>query len=286
LIFCKANETAINAGTSFEQNLWGSYSFVYLGIMIRSIANFLLEPHHYLLATVIVLWVLLWRESREKKGVRVLLLVVVSGFLFFLCTPLPEYFISKKEGQFSVVDPSALDTSQKYFIVVLGAGKVSDPALAASHQVNEKTSLRIMEGWRIYRALPQARLALSGAHFNSSVSQAEVSARAAVSWGVNPSDTVQLRSGVNTATEALAVRARLLENEQLIVVSSAIHLPRAKYLFESAGMRPRMAPAHFIIKDDPDAPFELWISHWNQRLKWWGTWLHEAVGLQYAQWRK
>lgn len=252
--------------------------------MIRSIAYFLLDPYHYLLAAGIILWVLLWRESKGKRGVRLLLWVIVVGFLLFLCTPMPEYFISKKENQFVSLEPNDLDTSQKYFIVVLGAGKVSDPNLGARHQVSEKTSLRIMEGWRIYRALPQARLALSGAHFNSSVSQAEVSARAAVAWGVSPSDTLQLRSGVNTATEALAVKARLRTEERLIVVSSAIHLPRAQYLFEAAGMQPLMAPAHFIIKEDPDAPFEFWVSNWNQRLMWWGTWLHEAVGLQYARW--
>jgi len=174
-----------------------------------------------------------------------------------------------------------------------------------------------MEGYRLYRSLPQARLALSGGYFGSEESQGEVTAKAALALGVDPNDTLQLREGIHTqsemkqvaqrigkgeklivvssaihlpraqywAHEMKQVAQRIGKGEKLIVVSSAIHLPRAQYWAQANGMSATMAPAHFLIATDPTKSGGQWQNSPARRIALWRTWAHETVGLMHARWK-
>jgi len=198
--------------------------------------------------------------------------------------PIVEHLIEAKEDQFPVVETAMLDTSSRYLILVLGAGKTSDPNLLPSQQLNWTTAVRLLEGYRLYRHLPRARIALSGASFGSQETQAEVTAQAAVSLGVDPADTIQLRGGIHTQAEIQEVAHRIEEGEKLIVVSSAVHLPRAHFWLRSHGLPATMAPATFLIKNDPSQSGNRWKNSPGQRLVMWRSWWHETLGLWHARW--
>lgn len=261
-----------------EQALKNSY----FGGMIRSLVHVLIDPSTYLVLAFLFLWAFAWQKS--SPGVRRLLWVGLILPAVLLGLPIVDYLIEKKERQFPVVELSTLDTGASYLIVVLGAGKTSDPDLLPTQQINSTTAVRLLEGYRLYRHLPRARLALSGANFGSGESQAEVTAQASLALGVDPADTLQLRGGVHTQSEINQVAQRRASGEKLIVVSSAVHLPRAHFWVASHALSARMAPAHFLVTTDPTKSGGKWQNSPAQRIVLWRTWWHETLGLMHARW--
>jgi len=249
--------------------------------MIRSLVHSLINTQLYIIIAFLVLWALAWHKGSKK--VRVLLFVGLASAFLTLGLPIVDYLVKKKENNYPVLKPESLDTNKSYLIVVLGAGKTSDPKLLPTQQINGETAVRLIEGLRIYNKLPHARLALSGAYFNSPIAQAEVTASAAVDLGVDQLDTIQLRNGLNTEAEAKQASVRKRKNEYVIVVSSAIHMKRAHFWFSNFGISPIMAPAHFHIKADPQSGKKWWQNSAGKRLSLWGTWLHEYIGFWHAK---
>ncbi|NBC24773.1 MAG: hypothetical protein GVX78_04070 [Bacteroidetes bacterium] len=249
--------------------------------MIRSLVHLLIDPQLYIIIGFLLLWAFAWQKGSKK--VRIFLFLGLASAFLVLGLPIVDYLVKQNESHYPVLKPESLDTSKSYLIVVLGAGKTSDPKLMPTQQINRKTAVRLIEGIRIYNKLPRARLALSGAYFDSQVAQAEVTASAAVDLGVNEKDTIQLRHGTNTEAEARQATDRKRKGEHMIVVSSAIHLKRAHFWFSHFGTDPILAPANFYIKSDPGSGKKWWQNSASKRLTLWNRWLHEWIGLWHAK---
>lgn len=250
--------------------------------MLRSIVHFFIAPSTLIVLSFLILWAYAWQKSRVAVRRFLWLLIIVPAIL--LGFPIAEQLIEKKERQFPVLDAKTLDTSSSYVILVLGAGKTSDPELLPTQQINSATAVRLLEGCRIYRQLPHARMALSGAYFGSHQAQAEVTAEAALALGVDPQDTLQLRGGMHTQAEIEQVARRIQQDEKLIVVSSAVHLPRVHFWLSTNGLMARLAPAYFLIKNDPSKPQVLRYDSPGSRIKLWHIWWHETLGLWHGRW--
>jgi len=251
--------------------------------MIRSLVHFLIDPSVYVVLGFLLLWAYAWQKSGSRM--RKVLWLVLFVPVVILGLPVVEPLIESRERQFPVLEVENLDTSAPYVILVLGAGKTSDPALLPSQQLNATMAMRLIEGYRLYRQLPKARLALSGSYFGSAEAQAEVTARAALALGVDPKDTMQLREGIHTESEISQIARRLPSGEQLIVVSSALHLPRVSYWLQAHGLKAALAPTDFILKEDPTSKKGSWQNSPARRLQLWQQWWHETLGLLHARWR-
>ena len=71
---------------------------------------------------------------------------------------------------------------------MLGGGHVSDPRLPANSQISAAALGRVVEGVRLYKAIPGSKLLLSGGGVFDPVPEAEVMAQIAVLLGVKPQD--------------------------------------------------------------------------------------------------
>lgn len=136
----------------------------------------------------------------------------------------------------------ARDYSGVTAVVVLGTGYRSRAELPVTSQLNDTAVVRLMEGVRLYRQLPDARLVLTGgSSSDDSEGAAHGYAKAARALGVPEEDIIILDNPWDTGQEALAVRQNLGE-QQVILVTSASHMPRAVRLFQTAGLTPIAAP--------------------------------------------
>ncbi|WP_418081241.1 ElyC/SanA/YdcF family protein [Thioalkalivibrio nitratireducens] len=107
---------------------------------------------------------------------------------------------------------------------------------------------------RSLEALPEARLRVSGASRDAGRLPVALGyAQAAQALGVDPARIVVLDTPVDTAQEAYAVQAVLLDGERFFRVTSASHLRRAVRHFERAGLEPIPAPTGFKTGPDPAA---------------------------------
>jgi uncharacterized SAM-binding protein YcdF (DUF218 family) len=167
------------------------------------------------------------------------------------------------------------------WVVVLGGGHVSDPMLPPTGQLDEASLVRLAEGIRIHRLLPRSRLLLSGGRLHDPVSHAQVMAEAAASLGVDPKNMLLEANSRDTQDQAVEIR-RLVGDEPFVLVSSAVHMPRAMELFRAQGMRPIAAPTGHTVRDPREqSPTRHYPSAENLRKT--SRAIHEYLGLAWIR---
>ena len=119
-------------------------------------------------------------------------------------------------------------------IVVLGSGVMPEGEL------DDNSLRRTVHGIRLFRRGLAPHLVLLGPARNGVV-EAEVRARYAAELGVAADAIVVERGGQSTREEAALV-ARRLQPESILLVTGLHHVPRARAVFERAGMRVHAAP--------------------------------------------
>ena len=211
----------------------------------------------------------------------------VSFIVIFLATgssPIPNLLATHLENQYSPlieIDSNAFQLP--VHILVLGSGHVADPDLPATGQLTTTAMGRLSEGIRLHEQLPNSVLIVSGYASGSTIAQAEVLADAAVLLGVQESALKVQTKPSTTEEEANTYQEKFGTDHPLIVVTSALHMPRSIKIFENRGLRPIAAPTYYLVKDDPEAAFS-WrlLSHENfYKVQ---AALHEYIGLIYEQW--
>jgi uncharacterized SAM-binding protein YcdF (DUF218 family) len=228
----------------------------------------------------------LWATRKPRLGK----LLVTLGTIFLLLlslsfiagkilTPLEDRYPALLHPETIAWTGDASDTSPKW-IVVLGGGIVSDPRLPVISQISQTALCRVVEGVRLYKAIPGSKLLLSGGRVYDPVPEAEVMARIAVILGVRPQDMTLERDSRDTEAEA-AIIAKILGAKQFILVTSASHMLRSVALFKKHGLQPIPAPADYQVKvaqgPDPGRFFPKIDSLQQVETAW-----HEYLGLAWA----
>ena len=131
---------------------------------------------------------------------------------------------------------------------MLGGGHVSDPRLPANSQISAAALGRVVEGVRLYKAIPGSKLLLSGGAVFDPVPEAEVMAQIAGLLGVKPQD-IRLESDSRDTAEEAEIIAKMIGREKFILVTSAAHMPRSMALFRKRGLQPIPAPADFLVRE-------------------------------------
>lgn len=248
--------------------------------LLRFFVDLLMPSRHLVILGVIAGW-LFWRKrntwGRRITGVTLVLLILYS-------TPfLPRLLGRSLERQYPVWALDNTPYPTQIPIMVLASDFVPDTMLHASQQLGESTFDRLMEGIRIYHALEeyQPLLILSGtAPDGVPVTQAAVQEEAAVDMGVRGEDIVLHDSSdvVNTASEARIFATEFGKGTKLILVTSALHMPRSMYWFRHYGLDPIPAPTDFAVKKDRYRfNWDVWPSADNLRTM--DRIFHEYIGI-------
>lgn len=153
--------------------------------------------------------------------------------------------------EFSPEKPLPPSLAACRFIVVLGGGHSDVAGLSATQQLSPSGLGRIVEGVRLARALPEARLVMSGPGVGNNPTHASVLARAAQSLGIERQRISLIETARDTEEEAAAMRA-IAGREPVALVTSAWHLPRAAALFRKAGVDVVPCPADFTARMNGD----------------------------------
>jgi uncharacterized SAM-binding protein YcdF (DUF218 family) len=198
---------------------------------------------------------LLWFTTKQKVG-KILVsvgLVILTLFSYHFVADKLLRPLERKYKSFEVKGSSSVSKTEDEpaikFVVVLGGGHTSDPELPLLSQINTSPLVRLMEGIRIYRKFPGAKLLLSGGGAFDSVSEAEVMARIASEMGVPERDIIRESKSKDTRDEALFIKP-IVGNEPFVLVTSASHIPRSMALFKKLGMNPIPSPIGHRVKDE------------------------------------
>jgi uncharacterized SAM-binding protein YcdF (DUF218 family) len=212
--------------------------------LLKKLLGALLSPVCLTLALLLAGLCLLWLTRRQRAGK---LLVTAAAVLYALCAfkPVADGLVQPLERQ---VPPLLEVPAGIRWIAVLGGGHDSDPALPLTGQISGASVVRLVEALRLHRTAPGARLILSGGVVHDPVPHARKTGDLALALGLAPGDLVLESTARDTADEAARIR-EIVGAEPFVLVTSAVHMPRALALFEGQGLRPVPAPAGYLSRD-------------------------------------
>jgi uncharacterized SAM-binding protein YcdF (DUF218 family) len=169
----------------------------------------------------------LWLRGHRRPAS---LLWVAAAGIAYVCSlvPVGEALLLPLESQFQpVTRPASLPPV--HYIVVLGSGYVPRSGVSPVAALDCDGLRRLVEAVRIMRAVPGARLVLSGGAPVGRVPSALGYAQLAVDLGLDATSLMVLTAPVNTDGEAHAIAAAV-GSQPFLLITSAWHMPRAMRL--------------------------------------------------------
>jgi uncharacterized SAM-binding protein YcdF (DUF218 family) len=186
---------------------------------------------------------------RRKRTMKFFLISAGIWFLVITTLPVPQLLVRSLENNYhQLADDEIKRLPGSCNIIVLGAGHTDDKALSPNNQLSNMALGRLVEGIRIHRMIPGSRLILSGYAGKSDLPQALVFYRTALSLGVDSAAMAMLSETITTRMEAEEYVRYFGKEKKLVIVTNALHMPRAMMHFRNAGLDPVPAPANQILK--------------------------------------
>jgi uncharacterized SAM-binding protein YcdF (DUF218 family) len=206
----------------------------------------------FLIDGLLVLGVLgLWSSTRVRMGK----ILVTTGVILLL---LLSYRVVPNQllGLFEYHHPPlvlantsmALDDPRVQhikWVVALSGGGGLQPDLPLTSQLSSETIVRVVEGIRLIRFLPNTKLLISGGE-----EEALLMTQLALDLGVEKEAMLVESEGRDTKDQANNIRL-LIGDDPIILVTSASHMPRSVALFEKQGFKPLPAPTGHLSGSSP-----------------------------------
>ena len=205
-------------------------------------------------------------------------LLISSFVLVYLSatSPVANALLVPLENRYSaIVDPGTLPPVK--YVVVLGSSYAPRATIPITGALEGDSLARIVEGVRLVRHIPSAKLVVSGGAVDGHFASAEGYAEFAVEFGIQSADVIKLSSALDTAEEARDVAA-LVGTAPFVLVTSAYHMPRAMRLMRRAGMHPIAAPTGQLTLGKFSFDFRGWLPR-TESLRKTDCAIHEYLGM-------
>jgi uncharacterized SAM-binding protein YcdF (DUF218 family) len=191
-----------------------------------------------------LLW---WRRPTRRLGPW--LMILAGLWLLVLSLPVTGLGLMRplEARNWSYATPAGLSAQRVRAIVVLNGGTSLGDNTPAD-RLGSATLKRLLEGVRLWRRLPGAKLVLSGGGVDRPAEQEQVMIALAREVGVPRKSIVWESLSWDTEDQARVLRARL-RGKPFALVTSAMHMPRSLAWFRAYGLDPVAAPCDFRTKD-------------------------------------
>lgn len=258
---------------------------------MKSVAEYILSPLGLVFLFLIIGNFLLFIKRYWKFG---RYLVLTGLFLLFIFSfgPIVNLLFDQLEYRYPPI--MAEKAAQFDTIVLLTGGADRNPSLPISSQVNRSSIFRLCEAIRLLQLNPRANLLIAGggpSSLRSDLAESSVIADLATSLGVPRKKIICETDSQNTYENALYVQ-KYVGTKPFVLVTSAMHMPRAMSAFRGLGMKPIPAPTDYrIMRGNPldlkpqSDSFNSWVRNWVtefpsvQDLEDFTEGVHECLGL-------
>ena len=185
---------------------------------------------------------------------------------------LPVFLVRSLENRFHpLLKTSELSSKDSVYILVLGSGYIFNRNLPPNDQLSLNSLGRVTEAIRLHRLLIGSMLILPGSAQSENVNNPGLFIQTAKALGVNENEIRFFGIHDNTRMEALDYTNKFGTNNTLILVTDAVHMPRAMFLFEKAGQSPIPSPTNHLVKSD-----------WNNGIRDWFPSSSNIAMMEYA----
>lgn len=200
----------------------------------------MLQPTAFISILLIISFILIVKGKaigKKSLGAALVLLCIASS------DPVTEYLLHSIEGQYQAYSINQNDNGRP--IVVLAGGYTPGSDLPASSELPSASMIRLVEGIRIHRQLNNSKLVLTGKGW-ADKAESEAMSDMATSLGVRRDKIIIEKNSMNTFEHTQYLNS-LLKNKDILLVTSALHMPRAMGLFKKAGFNPTAVPTNHIL---------------------------------------
>lgn len=200
----------------------------------------------------------LFIARQRKTGI----LVAICGIAWVVFWSLPASSLwagGKLEQRYPHVLPDTLPQAQA--IVVLGGHTANGRQNWFEAYDPDTASSRVNTAALLYETRRAPRIVLSGAALDGSLSEAEMMARILRQRGI-PDDALILETDSFTTYENGVYTRRTLEKHginRILLVTSALHMPRAMAVFRKQDINVIAAPSQPQIVVPADPGFSFWV---------------------------
>src|SRR4051812_28793664 len=174
---------------------------------LKKLIAFWLMPLPFCLAAMMVGALLTFSSKRRRAGRTILLGAVVLLMLFsnkfvskWLIRPLETRYTAMPEFATGAPIPAALMACR--YIVVLGGGHGYTPGVSPNNLLSSSALSRVMEGVRLARTLPDAKLIVTGPGAPGYETHASVLGRTAMTYGIAADRVLYVDQARDTEEEA------------------------------------------------------------------------------------
>jgi uncharacterized SAM-binding protein YcdF (DUF218 family) len=208
--------------------------------------------------------------TRKSPRTQLVFGVLCVSWLWLTATPATGLLLIRpiEEAAGPYAEPESLSRAGVKYVVVLSGG-FREGNLTASDRLG-CSMLRLVEGVRIWRGIPGAKLILTGGlipGLSEDMTIAEALAKAAEDFGV-PRNAMALETQSWTTEDQARAVAGIVGDAPFALVTSAYHLPRSRMLFQFQGLKPIPAPADFLAR-------RISLGY--------NTWIPQAAGLGFTE---
>ena len=205
----------------------------------------------------------------RKKSVvksKLLLLVITIGVYLFSIETVKDMIVQPLEKNYLSITKAQLDEGDCY--VVLGGGIYDNAPKSFSTTTGNpsKSALfRIVEGVRLYKKFPKKIIVTGGIVYDGEKSEGSIYKELMVDLGVLERDIIIEGKSRTTEENAKFTKDIMREKEykKAILITSAIHMKRSKYIFEKYGLDVIPAPTGYVSKYKEDYGMESYFPDAN-----------------------
>ena len=213
------------------------------------------------LILIILLITLVWLIRQRQKGGAILVAMAVILILVTGNSSVASWLYGNLESQYSPTKVE--DTPDADVIVVLGAG-LGLPFPPRIYADLHGSADRLLHASRLYRAGKAPHVIVSGGNlFTQEGFEGEsfYAAQLLMEWGVPENAIVIEAESKNTLQNAEFTQTILAERkwEEVLLVTSAAHMPRAVEAFDRVGVAVHPIPVDFIDVEEYQPELLNWI---------------------------
>ena len=242
---------------------------------ISKFAAILLKPFIWIL----ILLFIIWKTKNSKKKKYLIALWVLITFVF------SNNFIVRKCIEKYEMPYHPIEKSKVYDVAVVLSGASVFDSFSQRLQFNESVE-RITEPVVLYKKKIVRKLLVSGGSarvFPPFNKEAYYIRKFWIELGVDPKDIITETESRNTAENAQYVKKIIDLNpdfKNILLVTSALHMPRSKYLFKQNAIICDFYPVDFLIlrKDEQINITDYFLPN-AKALILWENIIHEWLGL-------
>ena len=242
--------------------------------LLTKIIGFFLNPFVWIIILLLMAWFM--RNIRRKKNLYRVALIV---FLFF-----SNNYILKLIWFRYQAPPMEMKAGEKYMAGIVLGGFVSYDEINKRAFFNQSAD-RFIQAARLYKEGYITHIIISGGNAlfvkDADYSEADFVVNNLVDLGIPSADILAERKAKNTL-ENSQFSNRMLDSAHIpgpyVLITSSLHMPRAKKIFEKSGMVVRPYPCDFKVTEE-DTRFT-WrsIIPSSEAFGLWSVLLREFIG--------